>query len=72
MLWEYCAEERIGSVCVYPELLINHMLFSGYIKEDSISKKTIEAAILKVSIRILVCPLLFVSHSCIILMLELD
>jgi len=57
---------------VYPELLIKPMLFSCYIKEDSKPKKTTEATILKVSIRVLVFPFLFVSHSYIFLMLELD
>jgi len=35
-------------------------------------KNTTKTAFLKVSIRVLVCPLLFVSHFCITLMLELD
>jgi len=41
-------------------------------KENSKDKKTSEVAIVKVSIRVLVISLLFVSHSCITLMLELD
>jgi len=62
----------LDQLYVYPELIIKRMLFLCYIKEDSKPKKTTKAAIIKVSIRVLVCPLLFVSHSCITLMLELD
>jgi len=48
------------------------MLFSDYIKEDYKPKKTIESAIVKVTFKVFFVHLLFVSYSCITLMLELD
>jgi hypothetical protein len=62
----------LDQLCVYPDFLIKTIMYSGYILEDSRPKELLTSSFANESLRFLICPLLFVSHSRITLMLELD